>query len=59
MIMTTDIKMRHTDTFNQDKIFTIDDLRRCFEESRLTHPMAGFKHDTFEQYFEWVKAQNE
>lgn len=33
-----------------DHLFTINDMCRCFEQSRLTHPMAGFKHDTFEDY---------
>jgi hypothetical protein len=23
----------------------------AFNESRLTHPMIGFKHETFEQYY--------
>jgi|JI9StandDraft_1071089.scaffolds.fasta_scaffold382813_2 hypothetical protein len=59
VIMTTEIQMRHTDTFKHNEIFTIEDLRKCFDESRLTHPMVGFKHDTFDQYLEWVKAQNE
>jgi len=26
-------------------------IETAFEESRLTHPMVGFKHDTFEEYF--------
>ena len=30
--------------------YTIEDLKNCFEQSRLTHPMVGFKHDTFEQF---------
>lgn len=28
--------------------------RKAFEESRLTHPMVGFKHDTFEDYLKWL-----
>lgn len=30
--------------------YTYDDLRECFEESRLTNPMVGFKYDSFEEY---------
>lgn len=30
--------------------FTEEDMRNCFEQSRLTHPMVGFKHDTFDEY---------
>jgi hypothetical protein len=26
-------------------------IERAFNESRLTHPMIGFKHETFEQYY--------
>lgn len=32
------------------KHFTLDDMKQCFEESRLTHCMTGFKHDTFNDY---------
>jgi hypothetical protein len=28
-----------------------DDHEHAFNESRKTHPMVGFKHDTFEQYY--------
>lgn len=31
--------------------FTIEDMEDCFEQSRLTQPMIGFKYDTFEEYF--------
>jgi hypothetical protein len=27
------------------------DHENTFNESRLTHPMVGFKHDTFEEYY--------
>lgn len=33
-----------------DNIRHLDELRDCFEQSRLTHPMIGFKHETFEDY---------
>lgn len=32
------------------KQYTIDDMRLCFNESRLTNPMIGFIHDTFEEF---------
>lgn len=32
------------------KKYTVDEMMQCFEESRLTHPMVGFKHDTFEDF---------
>lgn len=34
--------------------YTEDDMRKCFEQSRLKHPMAWFKHDTFEDYIKTV-----
>lgn len=30
------------------------DLLECFKESRLTHPMIGFKHETFVDYYNSV-----
>ena len=30
--------------------YTIEDLKKCFEESRLTHHIIGFKHQTFEEF---------
>ncbi len=30
--------------------YTEVEMRDCFNESRLTHPMVGFKFDTFEDY---------
>lgn len=37
----------------EGRIYTEADLRDAFEQSRLTHPMVGFKHDTFEDYLKW------
>jgi hypothetical protein len=28
-----------------------EQIEDAFEESRLTHPMIGFKHETFEDYY--------
>lgn len=32
------------------EVFVEEDLRNSFDESRLTHPMIGFKHQTFKDY---------
>ena len=32
------------------KKYTSDDMENCFFESRLTHPIVGFKHDTFSEF---------
>lgn len=34
----------------EEKTYTESDMRKCFEESRLTHPLIGWKHQTFEEY---------
>lgn len=31
-------------------VFSIDQMKNCFNEARLTHPMIGYKHETFEDY---------
>lgn len=35
---------------NGGLIYSEEDMRECFKESRKTHPLAGFKYDTFEDY---------
>lgn len=35
------------------KAFTWKDMEQCFDESRLTHPMGGFKHDNFDDFIKW------
>lgn len=42
-------------TDSAEKVFSVEDLKKCFDESRLTNAMLGFKHDKFEDYLEWVK----
>jgi len=32
-------------------------LENCFNESRLTHPMIGFKHETFKDYFKTIDGK--
>jgi len=38
-----------------DKLKAMED---AFNESRLTHPMVGFKHDTFQDYLNSLTQQN-
>lgn len=33
--------------------YTLDDMQSAFEQSRLTHPMSGFKHDSFDEFMKW------
>lgn len=39
---------------NEEKLYTQKELeeaeRAAFKESRLTHPIVGFKHDKYEDY---------
>jgi hypothetical protein len=35
----------------QAKEMEKEQIENAFEESRLTYPMIGFKHQTFEQYY--------
>lgn len=44
--------------FNKEA-FTMSDMQKCFDESRLTHPMIGFKHDNLNDYLKWLKIQQE
>lgn len=39
---------------NKDS-YSLDDMKRCFEESRFTHPMTGFKHTDFEEFISSIK----
>jgi hypothetical protein len=36
-----------------------EQMLNAFEESRLTHPMIGFKHETFEDYYNETVYTNE
>jgi hypothetical protein len=37
--------------FEQAKEIEKEQMVNAFEESRLTHPMIGFKHETFVEYY--------
>jgi hypothetical protein len=39
------------ETLKQAKQMEKQQTEHAFNESRLTHPMIGFKHETFEQYY--------
>jgi len=39
------------DMLNRAKQIEREQQQHAFKESRLTHPMVGFKHDTFEEYY--------
>jgi hypothetical protein len=36
-----------------------EQMLNAFEESRLTHPMIGFKHETFKEYYNETFNTNE
>jgi hypothetical protein len=37
--------------YEQAKQMEKEQTENAFQESRLAHPMIGFKHQTFEQYY--------
>ena len=37
--------------FDQAKEMEKEQMLNAFQESRLTHPMIGFKHETFVDYY--------
>jgi hypothetical protein len=39
------------ETLKQAKEMEKQQIERAFNESRLTHPMIGFKHETFKDYW--------
>jgi len=41
----------------KEKLRKRQELEKCFNESRLTHPMIGFKHETFEDYFKTIERK--
>jgi hypothetical protein len=36
-----------------------EQMLNAFQESRLTHPMIGFKHETFVEYYKQFKQQEQ
>jgi len=42
---------------NKVKKYTVEDMEKCFNESRLTHPVIGFKHTNFAEYLKLLKNE--
>lgn len=40
---------------NKVKKYTEEDMEKCFIESRLTHPIIGFKHTNFSEYLKSIE----
>ena len=45
--------------FEQAKEMEKEQMVNAFEKSRLTHPMIGFKHETFKDYYKETFNTNE
>ena len=45
--------------FEQAKEMEKEQMLNAFQESRLTHPMIGFKHETFVDYYKQFKQQEQ
>lgn len=43
----------------QAKEMEKEQMLNAFQESRLTHPMIGFKHETFKDYYNETFKQQE
>jgi hypothetical protein len=46
---------RRDEIFAQAKEMEKEQMLNAFQESRLTHPMIGFKHETFLEYYKQFK----
>jgi hypothetical protein len=55
----TVLKLNPTKLFEQAKEMEKEQMLNAFEESRLTHPMIGFKHETFKDYYKKTFKTNE
>ena len=55
----TVLKLNPTKLFEQAKEMEKEQMISAFEESRLTHPMIGFKHETFKDYYNETFNTNE
>jgi hypothetical protein len=50
---------RRDEIFAQAKEMEKEQMLNAFQESRLTHPMIGFKHETFVEYYKQFKQQEQ
>ena len=53
-----DLSKWHNNLIKQSKEMEKEQTERAFNESRLTHPMIGFKHETFEDYWNEINFLN-
>ena len=51
LIMSHEEQMQAIGLFEQAKEIEKEQMLNAFQESRLTHPMIGFKHETFVDYY--------
>lgn len=42
---------------NNPKTFTLEQMENCFNESRFTHPIIGFKHANFAEYLKSLENE--
>jgi hypothetical protein len=53
------IKGQFKEQIEQAKEMEKRQMLNAFQESRLTHPMIGFKHETFVEYYKQFKQQEQ
>lgn len=44
---------------NKVKKYTVEDMEKCFNESRLTHAVIGFKHTNFAEYLKLLDNEKQ
>jgi hypothetical protein len=49
----------HEDEIHEAIEMEKEQMLNAFQESRLTHPMIGFKHETFVKYYKQFKQQEQ
>ena len=52
-------KVKFDELIKQAKEMEKEQMLNAFQESRLTHPMIGFKHETFVEYYKQFKQQEQ
>jgi len=52
-------KVKFDELIKQAKEMEKEQMLNAFQESRLTHPMIGFKHETFLEYYKQFKQQEQ
>jgi hypothetical protein len=54
-----EVQAEHLALYEKAKKMEKKQMLNAFEESRLTHPMIGFKHETFKDYYSETFNTNE